>query len=64
MATRKSTWMTPERQARYDETTRMLEERLAYHRAMAEKEELERERRRNSRFARLFPWRLRLVRVR
>jgi hypothetical protein len=61
---RKSPWMTPERRARYAETERMLEERIAYHKAMAEKEERERERRRSSLFARLFPWRLRLVRVR
>ena len=31
--------LTPEDQARWDETTRMLEERIAYHRAKALEEE-------------------------
>jgi hypothetical protein len=30
---------TAEEQARYDETTRLLEERIAYHRAHAERRE-------------------------
>lgn len=62
MAKKKRVW-TPEDQARYDETTRMLEERIAYHRAMAEQERLRRERRENSRLRRLFPWRIRIERV-
>jgi hypothetical protein len=61
---RKSSWMTPERRARYAETERMLEERIAYHKAMAERAEREPERRHGSVLARLVPWRLRLVRVR
>jgi len=35
---------TPEEQARWDENTRMLEERIAYHKAMAEQEEQRRAR--------------------
>ena len=31
---KKTTW-TPEREARWDETTRMVEERIAYHREMS-----------------------------
>jgi hypothetical protein len=31
--------LTPEDDARFEETRRMLEERIAYHTAMAEKEE-------------------------
>lgn len=34
---------TPEEKARYEETTRMLRERIAYHEAKAREEELARE---------------------
>ncbi|MEX0674087.1 MAG: hypothetical protein WD067_04885 [Gaiellaceae bacterium] len=36
--------LTPEELARREETTRMLEERIAYHKAMAEQEEQRRAR--------------------
>jgi hypothetical protein len=56
----KRTRMTPEEQAQwqaeYDGRTRLLEERLAYHRAKTEEERARKERR--DRFlARLLPWR-------
>ena len=41
---RKKIPRTPEQQARWDETTRMVEERIAYHKAMAEQEEARRAR--------------------
>ena len=46
--------MTAEELARYDETTRMLEERIAYHTAKAREEEEARLRNRPGRFRRAF----------
>jgi len=62
MAKRKLAKRTPEEIARSERVTRMLEERIAYHRARAEEEELERHRRATTPAwrRRLFPWRLRL----
>ena len=62
---RKIPKMTPEEIARRAETTRMVDERIAYHSAMAAKERLERERRAAlpSWRRRLFPWRLRVERL-
>ena len=34
-----NSWMTPEERSRFDETTRMLEERIAYHHAKAIEED-------------------------
>jgi len=42
---RRKTQITPEEQARYDETTRLLEERIAYHQAKIDEERARKERR-------------------
>ena len=65
MAKRKLPKLTPEELARWDETTRMLEERIAYHRAKAEEEERERARRAAvpQWRRRFFPWRIRVERL-
>ena len=54
MAKRKLPKMTAEELARYDETTRMLEERIAYHTAKTREEEEARLRNRPGRFRRAF----------
>lgn len=43
MAKRRKIQITPEEQARYEETTRLLEERIAYHRAKIAEERARRE---------------------
>lgn len=57
---RRRTRETPEEraqwQAQLDETTRRLEERIAYHRAKIEEERARKERR-DQLLARLLPWR-------
>ena len=65
MAKKRIPRMTPEEIARREETSRMVEERIAYHTAMAEKERLERERRAQVPVwrRRLFPWRVRVERL-
>lgn len=56
MAKKRTTWLTPEEQAEYDERTRFLQERIAYHRAKIEEARVKRERR-----AQRWAWLRRLV---